>query len=196
MARALQKNRSVPKPRLSAADWELAALDLIAEEGFSSVNVERLARRLEVTKGSFYWHFSTRDELLAATLKRWEEDDIATFVRSIEIIDDTHERMRTLFRRTRDELKSHWIFSALFAESGHPLVQPVMERVANRRLEYLRDAFCSLGMDPPVAMHRARVTYYSYVGFMQSTRYFKSARLKDEAELDEYVSHVIDTLIP
>ena len=191
-----RKSNQAARSRLSAENWEVAALDLIAEDGFSSVNVERLARRLNVTKGSFYWHFGSRDELLTAALKRWEDEDIATFVRSIEIITNPDERLRALFRRTLDKLKSHWIFSALFAESGHALVRPVMERVANRRMSYLTDGFISLGMSQADAVHRARITYYSYVGFMQSTRYFKTARLKDQAELDEYVNHVIETLIP
>ena len=45
------------RARLSSADWEAGALDLLAEQGVSAVAVEPLARRLGVTKGSFYWHF-------------------------------------------------------------------------------------------------------------------------------------------
>ena len=44
--------------RLSADDdWASEALEQIAEQGVASVAVELLARRLGVTKGSFYWHF-------------------------------------------------------------------------------------------------------------------------------------------
>ncbi|HXD37565.1 MAG TPA: helix-turn-helix domain-containing protein, partial [Rhodanobacter sp.] len=59
--------------RLSAEDWELAALQLIAEQGVGALAVEALARRLGVTKGSFYWHFRTREALLQAALERWEQ---------------------------------------------------------------------------------------------------------------------------
>ena len=59
--------------RLSADDWANAALDLIAEQGVASVAVEPLARRLGVTKGSFYWHFPSREALLVAALERWEK---------------------------------------------------------------------------------------------------------------------------
>ena len=58
--------------RLSAEDWALAALDVIAEQGLAAVAVEPLARRLGVTKGSFYWHFPSREALLVAALERWE----------------------------------------------------------------------------------------------------------------------------
>ena len=58
--------------RLTADDWAQAALDLISEQGVAAVAVEPLARRLGVTKGSFYWHFPSRDALLQAALERWE----------------------------------------------------------------------------------------------------------------------------
>ena len=51
MAASLPKNER--PTRLSAEDWALAALDVIAEQGLAAVAVEPLARRLGVTKGSF-----------------------------------------------------------------------------------------------------------------------------------------------
>ena len=64
--------QKLEKSRLSAEDWALAALDVIAESGLAAVAVEPLARRLGVTKGSFYWHFPSREALLVAALERWE----------------------------------------------------------------------------------------------------------------------------
>jgi len=47
-----------------------AALEQIAEQGVLAVAVEPLARRLGVTKGSFYWIFPSREALLVAALER------------------------------------------------------------------------------------------------------------------------------
>lgn len=58
-------------PRLRAVDWAQAALDVVATDGVNAVAVEPLARKLGVTKGSFYWHFPSRDALLHAALERW-----------------------------------------------------------------------------------------------------------------------------
>ncbi len=49
------------------------ALLALARDGFAGVAVEPLARKLGATKGSFYWHFATRAELIAATLELWEQ---------------------------------------------------------------------------------------------------------------------------
>src|SRR5690606_14615731 len=54
-------------------DWSNAAAVATAAGGIDAVRVEALARRLGVTKGSFYWHFADRSALLDAVLTRWEE---------------------------------------------------------------------------------------------------------------------------
>lgn len=173
----------------------MAALEMIGEHGVAAVAVEVLAKRLGVTKGSFYWHFTNREALIQATLERWEREDILTFERSVNLFKDPRDKLRALFRRTREEVHSHVIFCALFMAADHPLVGPVMQRVSERRIEFLRDGFAKLGMGRKDALNRARLTYLSYVGFLQYYQQFKSARMSI-AELDGYVDHVIASLIP
>src|SRR5512145_1401917 len=77
--------------RLSADDWAAAALDLIAEQGVAAVAVEPLARRLGVTKGSFYWHFPSREALLSAALERWELVEQETVWGQLESFSDPRQ---------------------------------------------------------------------------------------------------------
>ncbi len=46
--------------RLSRQDWIDATLRELASVGVRGVSVERLAKDLGATKGSFYWHFKDR----------------------------------------------------------------------------------------------------------------------------------------
>lgn len=57
---------------LSKEDWVRAALFAIADGGAAAVAVEPLAARLGATKGSFYWHFRSREQLIAEALEFWE----------------------------------------------------------------------------------------------------------------------------
>ena len=100
-------------PRLSADDWAQGALDLIAEQGVNAVAVEPLARRLGVTKGSFYWHFPSREALLKAALERWEQMEQELVFGSLEAISDPRERLRQLFRLVAHEVKPHIIYSEM-----------------------------------------------------------------------------------
>jgi len=183
------------RSRLSAADWEQSALDVIAEQGVVAVSVEALARQLGVTKGSFYWHFPTREALLKAALERWETQDIDNVFAQVEPISDPRERLCELFRRTGREAKSHVIYSALLRAIDQPVVKPLMERVSRRRLEFLTRAYRELGMDKRDAAQRARLAYAAYVGFLQLTLQLGMPRL-EHAEFEDYVEHVIATLIP
>lgn len=59
---------------LTREDWLRAARLALLRRGPEAVRVEKLARALRVTKGSFYWHFRTRDELLEILLQEWEQE--------------------------------------------------------------------------------------------------------------------------
>jgi AcrR family transcriptional regulator len=61
---------------LQPHDWIRAALARLSSEGVDSVRVEVLARDLGVSKGSFYWHFQDREELLAKLLALWDEGEM------------------------------------------------------------------------------------------------------------------------
>jgi len=54
--------------RLKRADWIQAAISVMVARSVEQVRVERLAVDLGASKGSFYWHFKDRDDLLAAVL--------------------------------------------------------------------------------------------------------------------------------
>jgi AcrR family transcriptional regulator len=82
----MNARQKTERARLSTQDWEHGALELIAEQGVGALAVEALARRLGVTKGSFYWHFRNREALLHAALERWEEHDEAVVLAQIEPI--------------------------------------------------------------------------------------------------------------
>jgi AcrR family transcriptional regulator len=181
--------------RLSADDWAQAALDQIAELGVASVAVEPLARRLGVTKGSFYWHFPSRDALLQAALERWEKVEQETVFGSLEKVPDPRERLRALFQVVAHEATSHIIYSELLKALDHPAVAPVIGRVSQRRFDYLTASFRQAGLSRTEAQHRARLAYAAYVGFLQLSLQLHQPRLLHD-EFEAYVEHVMATLIP
>ena len=181
--------------RLSADDWASEALEQIAETGVASVAVEPLARRLGVTKGSFYWHFPSRDALLQAALERWETMEQEVVFGTLEKVADPRERLRALFQLVAHEVKSHIIYSELLKALDHPAVSPVIGRVSQRRLEYLTASFRQAGLSRTASQHRARLAYAAYVGFLQLSLQLQQPRLQHD-EFEDYVEHVMQTLIP
>ena len=68
----------------SRASWITAALEVLASEGIGRVRVEPLAKKLGVTKGSFYWHFDDRPALHAAMLAQWQETQTLGIIAMVE----------------------------------------------------------------------------------------------------------------
>ena len=69
---------------LQKQDWVQAGLKTLSAEGIEAVRVEVLARDLEVSKGSFYWHFKDRSELLRAMIEEWEKQETDWFLDEVE----------------------------------------------------------------------------------------------------------------
>ena len=183
------------RPTLCAEDWEHAALQLIADKGIRALTVESLARELGITKGSFYWHFQNREALLAQALERWESIDARNLTRSLSAIDDPRERLISFFRATSREKLTHAIYSSLNTAGDHPLVAPLLERTANRRIGHISKAYRELGFSENRARNRAQLAYSAYLGFLQLQRQTQAPVLSGE-EFDAYVEHVIETLSP
>lgn len=185
----------VEKNRLSSSDWQQAALDALSEGGLQNIAIEMIARRLGVTKGSFYWHFESRDALIAAALELWESQEQEQVFGRLDALPDAQARLKALITMVAHELKAHKIYSELLKAIDHPLVKPVLERVSKRRIDYLTASFRQAGMPRKVAVNRARLTYASYVGFLQLNLQLGAPKLNHD-EFDQYVSHLTETLIP
>ena len=83
--------------RLSADDWIQAGFALLAEDGPNALRIERLCERLEVTKGSFYWHFTDMRAYRAALVDAWSnlrDGDRRRFEDMGEV--DPRERLRLM----------------------------------------------------------------------------------------------------
>lgn len=153
---------------LSRDSWIRAALFAIADGGTAAVAVEPLAERLGATKGSFYWHFKNRDELIEEALGLWEREGTDVFIARLAPVEDPVERLRMLLAQAMDdeaEGTSHPADAALLASSADPLVAPVVDRVQRKRLAFLERCFRDLGLPPASARDRARIAYSVYLGW-------------------------------
>lgn len=72
MARqAAKQQKPASDAPLGRTDWIDAAIAMLAEDNVEALRVDTLAEKLGVTKGSFYWHFEGREDLLSAVVERW-----------------------------------------------------------------------------------------------------------------------------
>jgi AcrR family transcriptional regulator len=165
-----QKRSGAPRlgtPTLTASDWAEAALQLIAEKGLSALTVSALAGRLGVTKGSFYWHFVGRSELLAAALDRWEQRTTIETMRGLDAVADHRRRLELILDAAFQPPRARSLYAALAEAAEDPIVGAVLNRVASARIAYLELCYRNLGLSAGVARSQAVFAYAAYRGLLQ-----------------------------
>lgn len=167
MARKGTGPRRLDEPTLTSADWAEAALQLIAEAGLGALTVDALATRLGVTKGSFYWHFKGRSELLAAALGRWEQRATAEAIAGLSAVTDARQRLSLILQAATQAPRSRSLYAALAEAAEDPIVRRVLNRVASARIEYLQACYRQLGFAPSQAKAKAVFAYAAYRGLLQ-----------------------------
>ena len=159
-----------PKIRSSAArtqldrnDWIEAAIEVLADQGVAGLRVEVLAKNFGVTKGSFYWHFKDRQDLLNAVLQVWKEGRLrdiekqttATPGKELEQI----HHVIDVYSAVRNR-KGISIELAVRDWARHdPTISAVVEEVDSYRLECTRKLFVTLGLSDDEARARSLLVF-------------------------------------
>lgn len=158
---------------LSKEDWVRAALFAIADGGTAAVAVEPLAARLGATKGSFYWHFSNREQLIAEALELWEREGTDDVIAELAPVSGPVERLRRLLEIAigyEDDDAAGQADVGLLAAANDPVVGPVLSRVADKRLDFLERIFREIGFATGESRQRARIAYGAFLVWFELRR--------------------------
>lgn len=153
--------------RRSREDWIRAALAVLRDEGIERVKVEPIAARLGVTKGSFYWHFASREALIEAALDTWVALGTESIIQAVAAGgDDAQTQLRSLWQRTLHDASEGLRTELAIRELGQrdPAVRERVRRVDERRMEFMRALFRKLGLSAAAAEARSFQIYSLLIG--------------------------------
>ena len=151
--------------RVSKSEWLEAALEVLEREGVDAVRVQRLARKLQISKSGFYWHFKDRNDLLQQLLDHWAHE-YTEVVSENELLASLEPRER-LYQITRmidrHKLGKYDVVIHSWARAD-PLAKAATDKVTKIRLEFLRKIFRELGFDRDQVEMRAVlfIVYHSW----------------------------------
>lgn len=169
------------KRRLNPQDWVKAAMDVLVDQGIEGVRVDILARKLGVTKGSFYWHFSNRDALLEALAESWGEIEGESFM--AEVLASPGDPRTKLSMLGAIYLRENYPAYER-AMRGWALTDPravaALKRAGNRTMRTLTQLYRELGFDPDEAAFRAQIHRLTGIGTLFGME-FEMETLSDEA---------------
>jgi AcrR family transcriptional regulator len=153
--------------RLSRRHWQRAALETLTEGGIAAVTVPRIAKKLGVTKGSFYWHFKSVDELLGAALADWERIFTDERLAAFSTVSDPTKRLEPWFAEVERGHPAQKLHLAIAGAADHPVVGTVFARVATKRIAFIAAALRQMGFARKDADARAIAAHAAYLGFLR-----------------------------
>lgn len=154
------------KPRLTRARWIQEGIEALREEGPSGLAAEKLAGRLGVSRGSFYWHFESAADFEAAVLGEWEGRWTDSFIQKVEASGGSgRDRLELLAKATGREDASLYSAAKQMARS-RPELRDLLMRVDNRRLSFVAGLLIAGGVPSEVAALRAEIIYAWAMGQM------------------------------
>ena len=176
---------------LTKEDWINAGWVLMANQGVAAVKVEVLARQLEVSKGSFYWHFKNRKELLEGILRRWENETLWLIEESQQ--ETTPEKqLIKMFAMAEELCNLPDPETAIFIWANNdPEVQQRVRIVETKRVEYLSQLLQDYGFNKTEARHKAETGYFAFMGFWER----KERDKKFDLSMKEFGAFLIDLLL-
>ena len=152
------------KVQLTPADWIRAATEVLVDKSIDAVRVDVLAKGLKVTRGSFYWHFQDRDDLLHQLLTTWRdattEQIIQRFERSGADPAALVGELASLPFHGHAAVHSASIELAIRAWARRDdMARQVVDEVDAKRLSYISQCFVALGFGFQEAGNRAFMLY-------------------------------------
>lgn len=174
----------------SRQDWLRTAVEALGRDGLEGVRIDPLARALGVTKGSFYWHFRDRADLLDALIDLWEEETTWLIVQASQAGSPRDRLLRffQLISPARNYPSDREMF-AWARRNGQ--VRTRASKVELKRVSFIEQQLISAGVSPPIAARRAEIAYLATLGWVE--RRGRSEAMDDS--LGEFAEHLFPLVV-
>ncbi|UCG71265.1 MAG: TetR/AcrR family transcriptional regulator [Chromatiales bacterium] len=169
--------------RLTRADWLQGALDYLRQTGGSELRITRVAEFLGVTKGSFYHHFTDREELIDAVLLHWNEIHNLSVKEAIDgSTGGPRDKLRTIMQQVTEQQLTHYDLPLRAWAMDNPKVRLFMERSDRWRLDLVRTLFEALGFSGRDLEVRTQ-TFVTLVS-LEAAMYARPSKMEMLAQID------------
>jgi AcrR family transcriptional regulator len=156
--------------RLTADDWIEAGFAVLAENGPNALRIGPLCQRLNVTKGSFYWHFTDMPAYRSALIEEWASLHDRNR-RPFENMPGVDPRERLIVMVQTLVHPDHWALERamrVWALTDDAVLSSV-QRSDRRVLRAVRQAFVDCGFGIEEAALRSQVVFACGVGLLHTS---------------------------
>lgn len=145
--------------------WLEAAIKTLITEGIDAVRIDRLATKLDVTRGSFYHHYNNHADLLRAVLDHYVQINHQNLVALLPALQGTSkDKLWTLWTATASqEFRDYdWAVRMWGIHDTH--VAAVLNKIDVKRMDVMMALFREMGFDEDESWIRAALAYHGSLG--------------------------------
>ena len=143
------------KKTLTKDSWIRAAMELLRTRGVGGVRVLPLAKKLRVSRGSFYWHFENRQELLDAMLDWWDREMTDVVIdRASAARGGAKKRLLLAAENIVANDLARYDSTIRSWAQGDKKAAKALRRVIRKRVDYISGLFEEAGFSPAEARAR------------------------------------------
>jgi AcrR family transcriptional regulator len=168
--------------RLTVNDWVTVGFAILGEQGIKGIKIDRMAERLGVTKGSFYWHFRDLDDFLDALTTKWAEEMGTRYLATAGSPDEhpsirMQNRLRVFLSRPvrfLDREMRNWA-------RGDDRAREALGRTDRQIYAQMTRDLLELGFPESEAEWRASVLFYASIGYAAVDHPLTESNIRTEA---------------
>ncbi len=156
--------------KLNSQTWLQAAFRALTSGGPAAIKVEVIARDLNVSKGSFYWHFKNVPALKSQMLTHWKDTATQAVIKDLEkTAASPAEKLKNLIIAAtsgRDDKYGGVLAEAAIRDWARydPEVSATVKQIDSKRLDFLKVLFLEYGFNDENSISHARLIYASLIG--------------------------------
>lgn len=151
--------------RVSKDEWLQAALDTLIEEGVEALRIERLAKRLHISKSGFYWHFKDSADLRQQIVEYWEHEYTETVINLLgKMPMEPKQKLQYIAQMVLENKLATYDIAMQALGKREPALMRRINKVYKVRTNFVRKLFEELGFKGDELELRTRlfVVYHSF----------------------------------
>jgi AcrR family transcriptional regulator len=154
----------VMSDRLTKSDWIKHGLRTLANDGANALKVGPMAMKLEVSRGSFYWHFRDIADFRSQILRSWQDRTTDQVIQELEAEKAEPDRLKHLMKRAFGGKRSGLDRAIRSWAAEDEDVATIVASVDASRVAYIAKLLVAAGVESRQALPRAAFMYWAYLG--------------------------------
>jgi AcrR family transcriptional regulator len=160
----------MPVKKVTRKEWLWIGVTYFSKGGLKALNVEKMAKSLKCTKGSFYWYFKSREDYIKQLIDLWAAEGTESFIDNTGSEQSPEEKLRKLITEVfRDRRGADFEFYLRHLGQKKPEIKELISKTEMRRIAFMAGLLEEAGIDD--SRMKAEIMYFYYLGWYEHNKH-------------------------